>query len=449
MTPSRSSNVHETICRWLEESSPDMANQILLHVSDSCCNITVLDHIKADIDLEDGWHYVSYEESPCSAVPAFVTYYADLPAHRTGALRFHFANEDGRTFEALVASNWISDQDVVMNMAVIASVAREHEAVWMRFAKECGRIGASAIPYQGKVYIIGGVENTFDTDVLWEDIYLPDTLKEDILHDIDSFFSKGVEIYQRLNIKPFRKLLFAGVPGTGKTMLCAAITHWGHQNGCFVIYVSGSNQHGAAFWKIHQALNMAASSAAPTIIIVEEFDAYLDEDSKAQLLNVLDGSESPSNPYGTVLLATTNHPDQIDDRVLKRPGRLDRIFIIPEMNNEEDAERMLSKYLGKDWQPEHRSVVPDLVGKPGAFIREVALYALMTAAYKNLDVLPVEILRQSLDQLNNQIEAKDDFLTSHKRRSLGLMGIQRAPFGNSGDKRGGFGRGGGRNGGFD
>src|SRR5690606_33004819 len=115
-------------------------------------------------------------------------------------------------------------------------------------------------------------------------------------------------IYQRLNIKPFRKMLFAGVPGTGKTMLCSAIAGWGQEKGYFVVYVSGSNQFGAKFWKIHEALEMAASSDARTIVIVEELDSYLDDENKAQMLNVLDGSESPSNEHGTILIATTNHP---------------------------------------------------------------------------------------------------------------------------------------------
>ncbi|NJR12369.1 AAA family ATPase, partial [bacterium] len=73
----------------------------------------------------------------------------------------------------------------------------------------------------------------------------------------------------------------------------------------------------------------------------KSLDAYLKGDSKAQMLNVLDGSETPLNPQGTLLIATTNHPEQIDNRVMKRPGRLDRIFIIPELKDKDDAYAML------------------------------------------------------------------------------------------------------------
>ena len=33
------------------------------------------------------------------------------------------------------------------------------------------------------------------------------------------------------------------------------------------------------------------------------------------------------NSHGTLLIATTNYPDAIDERVMKRPGRLDRILL--------------------------------------------------------------------------------------------------------------------------
>jgi hypothetical protein len=64
--------------------------------------------------------------------------------------------------------------------------------------------------------------------------------------------------------------------------------------------------------------------------------------------------------------------------------------------------------------------VPDLLGKPAAFIREVALSALTMAAYQDMDGLPLPILRQSLESLTKQIEAKEDFLTAHKRTAMGL-----------------------------
>src|SRR5690606_26473308 len=193
-------------------------------------------------------------------------------------------------------------------------------------------------------------------------------LKAELLENVESFFSKGVEVYKRLNLKPFRKLLLAGVPGTGKTMLCSALAKWAIDREYLVIYISSADPQGSTFVKIQQALAIASSSRYPTLVILEELDAYLHKQEKAMVLNVLDGAESFNNEKGTLLIATTKHPKYIDERILKRPGRLDRIFIIPETRDQADAEKMLRKYLGNMWQEDHATLVRDLVGHPGAFI---------------------------------------------------------------------------------
>ncbi|MGB1286728.1 MAG: AAA family ATPase, partial [Aggregatilineales bacterium] len=311
---------------------------------------------------------------------------------------------------------WDEDDDDL----TLVAVPEKHVQHWLKFEAERTRIMGAATPFHDRVYIVGGTDVSFEANVDWDDIVLPTKLKDALLNDVDSFFATGVDVYRRLNLKPFRKLLFAGVPGTGKTMLCSAIARRALDNGHFVIYVSGSNMHGSEFWKIHQALDIAARADTPTIVLVEELDAYLNSDSKAQMLNVLDGSETPINAHGTLLIATTNHPERIDNRVMKRPGRLDRIFIIPELQSRDDAERMLKNYLGAAWQDDHSKIVPALIGKPGAFIREVAVYALTMAAYQHSEDLTLEVLQNSLDSLEEQIEVKDNFLTSHKKRDMGL-----------------------------
>ncbi len=421
--------VHERLCRWLETRyiPGQQLEMMLILGKSSCCHITALDHIEAGFDVgkdEAGAavRYSGYNHYDCDIISPLMSFLDGRPMKRAGALEFVFNTADGKeAFRAVLLSAWINDEEFSREMIAVAAVPRAYQAHWLEFEKECHRIATSAIPFRDKVYIVGGTDVSFDATVEWGDIYLPNKLKDSILKDVDSFFKKGVSIYQRLNIKPFRKLLLAGVPGTGKTMMCSALAKWAQSRDYFVVYVSGSNQYGAKFWKIHQALEMAASSDTPTIVIVEELDAYLDDDSKAQLLNVLDGSETPINPRGTLLLATTNHPENIDDRVMKRPGRLDRIFIIPEMDDADDAEQMLREYMGPDWRDEHRDIIPELLGRPGAFIREVALQALTMAAYDDHDGVPLDVLEQSLGSLVEQIEAKEDFLQSRRRRGMGLL----------------------------
>src|SRR5690606_9911134 len=150
-------------------------------------------------------------------------------------------------------------------------------------------------------------------------------------------------------------------------------------------------EYTTSFSKIERALESAASSSVPTLILLEELDAYLHEDEKALVLNVLDGSEAPLNAKGTLLVSTTNYPEAIDERVLERPGRLDRVFIIPEVKSEMDAMEMLKRYLGAMWDDAFKEFAGQLVGYPGAFIREVAIYALTQVAQDDLPDLPLPL----------------------------------------------------------
>jgi len=121
------------------------------------------------------------------------------------------------------------------------------------------------------------------------------------------------------------------------------------------------------------------------------------------------------------MICTTNYPEAIDERILKRPGRLDRIFIIPETKLAVDAEKMLRQYLGDMWQESHSRLVPKLVGYPGAFIREVAIHALTQVAYANAEALEYSVLEDSYKSLKEQLDARDDFLT--QRIGIGLQPI--------------------------
>ncbi|MEO1646106.1 MAG: ATP-binding protein, partial [Chloroflexota bacterium] len=263
-----------------------------------------------------------------------------------------------------------------------------------------------------KVTIVGGNQRNYEPRVKLEDIILPEELKQDILDDVDKFFSRGVGIYRKMNLNPFRKILLAGVPGTGKTMLCNAIANWALEQDYDVLYVSGADARGANFFKIQQALAISSNSKIPTLIILEEIDSFLNNKQKSMILNVLDGVEAFENEAGTMLIATTNYPEAIDDRVLKRPGRLDRIYIVPPAQNTEIAERMLRQYMGEMFREEHLSIASKLIDYPGAFIREVCVFAMTQAidpdASEDDEVtVTVDLLEDSFERLKKQIKARE------------------------------------------
>jgi hypothetical protein len=399
----------------------------LLVLETTCTRESILKRFSAETVLEGGWRFIGYERDDVSnfyPIDDYSMSYGEV-TQLTGAFRHKFIQDSTQTTLeiAIITSYYASEYNHIISLGCLPV---DFVPVWISFAKECDRLDDAIAP-KDMVHVIGGNANSFKPTVNWDEIILPTALKDDILGDVAAFFRRGVEVYRRLNLKPFRKLLLAGVPGTGKTMICSALAKWAIGQEYLVIYVSSAVRRpgefsGASFSKIEEALEVARDSKYPTLILVEELDAYLHKDEKALVLNVLDGSETALNEQGTLLLATTNYPEAIDERVLKRPGRLDRIFIIPETRTQSDAEAMLRKYLGVMWQDDHRQIVPQLVGYPGAFIREVAVSALTQIAYHDIDELSLETLRNSFRSLKDQIEARDDFLT-RRMESLGF-GLQ-------------------------
>lgn len=333
-----------------------------------------------------------------------------------GAYIFRFSVEGSDPFEVIYASSYFDDN--VQDLTAVAIVPADRLETWAAFEFMCARAVRPRIRRRRDVYIIGGTDAFFDPTVEWEDVILPDDLKRELADDMEAFFTKGVDIYRQLKLAPFRKLLLAGVPGTGKTMLCAAMAKLAISHGRIVVYVSGSDRDGASFEKIQRALQAVTAARYPVLLIVEEIDAYLQGEDKARILNVLDGVESPNNPEGALMLATTNYPEVIDERIAKRPGRLDRIFVIPTIQDDSHAEQMLRHYMADQWREEHLAVVPELINQPGAFVREAALHARMLAAHEHRTEVSLEFLQQSIDSLLRQIRAGNDFLRD--RRPIGL-----------------------------
>lgn len=428
---------YERLVTWAadvwQERWPDR-QYVTIWASTECSNHVARQQIKPGRKLRGKARYGGYEMLDCPAIVPISDYgsrgRSTTLMASAGAFVFKFEPEDEEPFEVIYASSYFDDD--VQDLMAVALLPEDRLATWAAFEYACARVVRPRIRRRRDVYIIGGTDAFFDPTVEWDDVILPDDLKRDLLEDMEAFFNQGVAIYRQLKLAPFRKLLLAGVPGTGKTMLCAAMAKLAIGSGRIVVYVSGSDRDGASFEKIQRALQAVTSARYPVLLIVEELDAYLHDDDKARVLNVLDGVESPNNPQGALMLATTNYPEVIDERIAKRPGRLDRIFVIPTIEDEQHAELMLRHYMADQWRDEHVAVVDDLIGQPGAFVRESALHARMLAAHAHSTEVTLDFLRESVDSLLRQIRSSGDFLT--RRQPIGLNTGQRKsryPFNNT------------------
>lgn len=404
--------IHQ-IGSWIEQEwlpTHNTPERITLMADPTALYGAALRKFKPTFRLAQGFQFKGTTPIPCPIAPRVHHASEAQITFQTGANLHHFVQRDtGETIDVLVVAA-LHSPNMWDSPICLACLPETFLPVWYAFEQRCHRIAYARAP-EPRVTIVGGRSHSFVPVVDWDDVILPAALKHDILSDVQSFFDRGIGVYKRLKLKPFRKILLTGVPGTGKTMLCAALAKWAIARRYPVIYISSADCDGPTFNKIEQALAIASYSRLPVMIILEEFDAYLQKpEEKAIVLNVLDGAESAINDRGTLLVATTNYPEAIDERVMKRPGRLDRIFVIPQVKRHDDAERMLRQYLGDMWRDEHMALVPQLIDYPGAFIREVAISTLTQVALYDVVDVPLSLLQESYERLKAQIEAKNEFL---------------------------------------
>lgn len=415
---------YERLADWARDAWDQRhpgGRSITIWASSECSNMIAHEQVRPGRRLKANTRYEGMEPLACDLIVPISDYGARgkrmVLTAGARAFAFKFLDARGERFEVIYVSAYFSED--VQELTAIAVVPEDRLEVWAAFEFLCARAVRPRIRRRRDVYIIGGNDSFFDPTVDWGDVILPDDLKTKLLDDMEAFFTKGVDIYRQLKLPPFRKLLLAGVPGTGKTMLCAAMARLAIRKGRVVVYVSGADRDGASFEKIQRALQAVTAARYPVLLIVEELDAYLQGDDKARVLNVLDGIESPNNPKGALLLATTNYPEAIDERIAKRPGRLDRIFVVPTIQDEGMAERMLRHYMADQWREDHLQVIPDLIEQPGAFVREVALHARMLAAHDHQTEVSTDMLDRSVKSLLKQVKADRDFL--QQRRPISMV----------------------------
>jgi energy-coupling factor transporter ATP-binding protein EcfA2 len=167
-----------------------------------------------------------------------------------------------------------------------------------------------------------------NTDELYE---LPSAELMDIIEDIEKFWNRKHK-YKEYNFIHKRGILLYGEPGCGKSAIIQLCTKQLTQTmGGIVINVTNGDQldwYSKMIGKLRQV-----EPERPLVVIFEDIDAIASEGSwtTSMILNLLDGIKQIDN---VVYIATTNHPDKLEDRITNRPSRFDRRYEV-ELPNED------------------------------------------------------------------------------------------------------------------
>jgi len=173
-------------------------------------------------------------------------------------------------------------------------------------------------------------------NVNWDQVGGLEELKQRLVEAVDWPLSHPT-IFSRMGISPPKGILLYGPPGCGKTLLARAVATESKAN-----FISIKGPELLSKWvgeseKAIREVFRKAKMAAPCIIFFDEFDSIapsrgrhtsdsgVSEKVLSQFLTELDGLEVMKD---IVVIAATNRPDILDPALI-RPGRIDRILLVP------------------------------------------------------------------------------------------------------------------------
>lgn len=231
-----------------------------------------------------------------------------------------------------------------------------------------------------------------------------------IAEEVKQFFD-NVSYYTRFSQPGSRRMLLVGEPGGGKTSAAMLLAQEYAKHMCVVVATD------------LQAIMMhtfnVSKAKMPTLIILEDAETTIPWRDSG-VLNFLDGINQPKTEKGCYTIMTTNYPKAIEPRILKRPGRIDKIIKFGALdeihsilcikhyfdgilfNSKKDSEKTVEEILKQVYE----KVIIDKEGgtMTGAQIKNLSEAIMSYAVSKKVDKINVDTLVKLVEDLNKDLK---------------------------------------------
>jgi hypothetical protein len=187
-----------------------------------------------------------------------------------------------------------------------------------------------------EIEVIGGNSIPYDPNMTWDDLFLPEELKNKLLQSIEGFLGSK-HVYDRLKVPWKMGLGIWGAPGTGKTSALKIIMAKYPQ----LKPVTIQPGHPSPDELLEEAFAYAEEHA-PSLLFFEDLQELMKTIDIRHFLQLLDGIQKRN---GILTIVTGNDFSDLEENIKSRPRRFDKFFEFP-LPDLEQTNKYLIKYFG-------------------------------------------------------------------------------------------------------
>lgn len=261
-----------------------------------------------------------------------------------------------------------------------------------------------------EIEVIGGEPISYDLNVGWDDVFLPEDLKAKIKTSVEGFL-KSKDIYKKLKVPWRRGIGFWGPQGCGKTSMLRLLMAQ-YQEFKPVTIQPGHNQPD----ELLEDAFRYAEEHAPSLLFFEDLQEMIKSIDMRHFLQLLDGLQKRD---GILTVVTGNDFADLEENLKSRPRRFDAFLKFP-LPNVELSKKYLMKYFNDILSAKKiESIAKKAVENEFTYahLQEVYFNAVFIAIPEGREIPSEADINKSIKQVIAEKQAADsDFVT--KKRDL-------------------------------